>query len=149
MFIIDWWNSLSLVSQIFACVAIPATLILLVQTFLLFLLLALFIGRMIPWRFMWNAHPHSGAAGLRLPVRLFLHRIFSGTDIRSGICAGKAMPPPYVLRKRPDLSSRERGTAMCATAAVHFEIKNKDGYRILWLLMPVCSHAFCTRLTAK
>ena len=37
MFIIDWWNSLSLVSQIFACVAIPATLILLIQTLLLFL----------------------------------------------------------------------------------------------------------------
>ena len=36
MFIIDWWNSLSLVSQVFACVAIPATLILLIQTLLLF-----------------------------------------------------------------------------------------------------------------
>ena len=36
MFIIDWWNSLSLVSQVFACVAIPATMILLIQTLLLF-----------------------------------------------------------------------------------------------------------------
>ena len=35
MFIINWWNSLELVSQAFACVAIPATLILLVQTVLM------------------------------------------------------------------------------------------------------------------
>ena len=35
MFIINWWNSLSIVSQAFACVAIPATLILLVQTILM------------------------------------------------------------------------------------------------------------------
>ena len=35
MFIINWWNSLELVSQAFACVAIPATLILLVQTILM------------------------------------------------------------------------------------------------------------------
>lgn len=33
----DWWNSLSTVSQIFACVAIPATLVLLVQTVLMFI----------------------------------------------------------------------------------------------------------------
>ena len=35
MFIINWWNSLSIVSQAFACVAIPATLILLIQTILM------------------------------------------------------------------------------------------------------------------
>lgn len=33
----DWWNSLSVVSQIFYCVAIPSTLLLLIQTVLLFL----------------------------------------------------------------------------------------------------------------
>ena len=32
-----WWNSLGLASQIFYCMAIPATLILLIQTFLMFL----------------------------------------------------------------------------------------------------------------
>ncbi|MBQ8332013.1 MAG: hypothetical protein IJX94_05910, partial [Clostridia bacterium] len=37
MFIIDWWNSLSTAAQIFACAAIPATVILLIQTVLLFL----------------------------------------------------------------------------------------------------------------
>ena len=37
MFLIDWWNSLSTAAQIFACMAIPATLILLIQTVLLFL----------------------------------------------------------------------------------------------------------------
>ena len=34
MFLIDWWNSLSTAAQIFACMAIPATLILLIQTIL-------------------------------------------------------------------------------------------------------------------
>ncbi len=37
MFIIDWWNGLSLASQIFACTAIPATLLLVIQTILMFL----------------------------------------------------------------------------------------------------------------
>ena len=36
MFIIDWWNSLSTASQVFACVAIPASLLLLIQTIMLF-----------------------------------------------------------------------------------------------------------------
>lgn len=34
---IAWWNSLGLATQIFYCVAIPATLVLLIQTVLLFL----------------------------------------------------------------------------------------------------------------
>ena len=33
----DWWNSLNLAVQIFYCVAIPSTLILIIQTILLFL----------------------------------------------------------------------------------------------------------------
>ena len=37
MFFVDWWNSLTTVSQIFYCIAIPATLILLIQTILLFI----------------------------------------------------------------------------------------------------------------
>lgn len=37
MFIIDWWNSLSMVSQVFACVAIPSTLVLLIQTIMMFI----------------------------------------------------------------------------------------------------------------
>ncbi len=37
MFLIDWWNGMSVVSQIFSCIAIPATLLLLVQTVLMFL----------------------------------------------------------------------------------------------------------------
>ena len=37
MFIIDWWNSLGTAAQIFACVALPATLILLIQTILMFI----------------------------------------------------------------------------------------------------------------
>ena len=37
MFIVDWWSSLGLSAQIFACVAIPSTLILLIQTVLMFL----------------------------------------------------------------------------------------------------------------
>ncbi|MBE6650004.1 MAG: hypothetical protein E7613_01700 [Ruminococcaceae bacterium] len=32
MFIIDWWNSLSLASQIFSCIAFPSTLLLIIQT---------------------------------------------------------------------------------------------------------------------
>ena len=32
---INWWNSLELTQQIFACIAIPSTLILLIQTILL------------------------------------------------------------------------------------------------------------------
>lgn len=36
MFIIDWWNSIGLAAQIFACIAIPSTLILLIQTVLMF-----------------------------------------------------------------------------------------------------------------
>ena len=35
MFIVDWWSSLGIASQIFYCVAIPATLILIVQTVLM------------------------------------------------------------------------------------------------------------------
>lgn len=31
----EWWDSLSLVSQIFACIAIPATLILIIQTIMM------------------------------------------------------------------------------------------------------------------
>lgn len=37
MFLINWWNSLSTAAQIFACVAIPATLVLVLQTILMFL----------------------------------------------------------------------------------------------------------------
>ena len=37
MFLIEWWNSLSLTLQIFYCIAIPATLVLLIQTILMFL----------------------------------------------------------------------------------------------------------------
>ena len=33
----DWWNSLELATQIFYCIAIPSTLILLVQTVLTFM----------------------------------------------------------------------------------------------------------------
>lgn len=33
----DWWNSLSVAAQIFYCVAIPSTLVLLIQTVLMFL----------------------------------------------------------------------------------------------------------------
>ena len=36
MFLVEWWNSLSLESQIFYCIAIPATLVLLIQTILMF-----------------------------------------------------------------------------------------------------------------
>ena len=34
---IDWWNSLSIVSQVFACIAVPATVVLLIQTISMFL----------------------------------------------------------------------------------------------------------------
>lgn len=37
MFIIEWWQSLGLASQIFYCVAIPATLVLVVQTIMMFI----------------------------------------------------------------------------------------------------------------
>lgn len=37
MAIIEWWNSLELVVQIFYCIAIPATFVLLIQTVLMFL----------------------------------------------------------------------------------------------------------------
>ena len=33
----DWWNTLTIASQVFYCVAIPATLVLLIQTVLMFL----------------------------------------------------------------------------------------------------------------
>lgn len=37
MFIIEWWNSLAVPAQVFYCIAIPATLVLLIQTVLMFL----------------------------------------------------------------------------------------------------------------
>lgn len=37
MFIIEWWNSLALTAQVFYCIAIPATLLLIIQTVLMFL----------------------------------------------------------------------------------------------------------------
>lgn len=37
MAIIEWWNSLSLAAQIFYCIALPSTLVLLVQTVLMFI----------------------------------------------------------------------------------------------------------------
>ena len=37
MAILEWWNSLSLVAQIFYCIAVPSTLFLLVQTILMFI----------------------------------------------------------------------------------------------------------------
>ncbi len=36
MFLIDWWNSMSLAAQIFACMAIPASLLLIIQTVMMF-----------------------------------------------------------------------------------------------------------------
>lgn len=36
MFLIEWWNSMSLAAQIFACVAIPSSLLLLIQTVMMF-----------------------------------------------------------------------------------------------------------------
>ncbi len=35
MFIIEWWNSLGILLQIFYCIAIPATLVLLIQTIMM------------------------------------------------------------------------------------------------------------------
>ena len=37
MFIMDWWNTLSTASQVFYCMAIPATLVLLIQTVMMFI----------------------------------------------------------------------------------------------------------------
>ena len=37
MAIIEWWNSLTLAAQVFCCVAIPSTLVLLIQTVLMFM----------------------------------------------------------------------------------------------------------------
>jgi membrane protein implicated in regulation of membrane protease activity len=37
MFFIDWWNSLGSTAQIFACMALPATLVLVVQTVMMFI----------------------------------------------------------------------------------------------------------------
>jgi len=37
MSILEWWNSLTFASQIFYCLAIPSTLVLLIQTILMFL----------------------------------------------------------------------------------------------------------------
>ena len=34
---IEWWNSLGLATQIFYCIAIPSTLVLLIQTVLMFI----------------------------------------------------------------------------------------------------------------
>lgn len=36
MSLVEWWNSLGLASQIFYCIAVPATLVLLIQTVLMF-----------------------------------------------------------------------------------------------------------------
>ncbi len=36
MFLMDWWNSLSVAAQIFSCIAIPSTLVLLLQTLMMF-----------------------------------------------------------------------------------------------------------------
>ena len=37
MFIVEWWNALGITEQVFYCIAIPATLVLLVQTLLMFI----------------------------------------------------------------------------------------------------------------
>ena len=37
MSLINWWNSLELVTQIFYCIAIPSTLVLVIQTILMFI----------------------------------------------------------------------------------------------------------------
>ena len=37
MFIVEWWNALGFTAQVFYCIAIPATLVLLVQTLLMFI----------------------------------------------------------------------------------------------------------------
>ena len=36
MFFVEWWDSLNIIVQVFYCIAIPATLILLIQTILMF-----------------------------------------------------------------------------------------------------------------
>ncbi len=36
MFLVEWWNSMSLAAQIFACMAIPASLLLVLQTIMMF-----------------------------------------------------------------------------------------------------------------
>lgn len=35
IYMIDWWNSLSIAAQVFACIAVPASLVLLIQTLLM------------------------------------------------------------------------------------------------------------------
>ncbi len=37
MFLVDWFNSMDLATQIFTCIAIPATLVLLIQTVMMFI----------------------------------------------------------------------------------------------------------------
>lgn len=37
MFFVEWWNSLSHASQVFYCIAIPSSLVLLIQTLLMFI----------------------------------------------------------------------------------------------------------------
>lgn len=37
MMIIEWWNSLAVATQVFYCIAIPATMVLLIQTVLMFI----------------------------------------------------------------------------------------------------------------
>lgn len=37
MTIMDWWNGLSVIAQVFYCIAIPATVVLIVQTVLMFI----------------------------------------------------------------------------------------------------------------
>ena len=37
MFFVEWWNSLSLAGQIFTCIATPFTLVLIIQTIMLFI----------------------------------------------------------------------------------------------------------------
>ena len=36
MFFVEWWDSLNIIVQVFYCIAIPATLVLLIQTILMF-----------------------------------------------------------------------------------------------------------------
>ena len=36
MSFVEWWNALGLATQIFYCIAIPATLVLVIQTILMF-----------------------------------------------------------------------------------------------------------------
>lgn len=37
MFIIEWWNTLSIAVQVFYCIAVPSTLLLIIQTVLMFI----------------------------------------------------------------------------------------------------------------